>query len=88
LTATQGTDGLGGGGGGGGFVAGESTNPGTPGGSGVVIIAYPDSNPALATIHASHVVNGGSAGSIVEDTSSRSGYRVYKFTVGSGAISW
>ena len=58
------------------------------GGSGVVVISYPTTFAAITACHASHVINGGTAGSIVEDTSSRSDYRVYKFTAGDGSITF
>jgi hypothetical protein len=51
---------------------------GSAGGSGVVVLAYPDIYPALSTI---------SAG-LTYDQPTRSGYRVYRFTAGSGTISW
>jgi hypothetical protein len=46
----------------------------------VVIIAYPSTNAPLASI------SGGLTYSV--STSSRSGYRVYTFTGGTGPISW
>jgi len=53
---------------------------GGSGGSGVVIIAYPSTSPALSSI---------SAGlTYTVSTSSRTGYRVYVFTAGTGTISW
>lgn len=67
----NGTANLGGGGGG---VNGN----GGAGGSGVVIIAYPDTYPALASIGAGLTYN----------QPTRSGYRVYRFTAGTGTISW
>jgi hypothetical protein len=68
---SNGTDGLGGGGGG---------NNGTSyrGGNGVVIIAYPISYPAITTIPGTLTYT--------VDTSTRSGYRVYKFTAGTGSV--
>lgn len=48
------------------------------GGSGVVIIAYPTAAPALTTIPGTLTYT--------VDTSTRSGYRVYKFTAGSGTV--
>jgi len=63
-------------GGGGGNGGGSST--GGAGGSGVVIIAYPDTYPALASIGAGLTYN----------QPTRSGYRVYRFTAGTGTISW
>jgi len=70
---TSGTANTGGGGGGGGIGA-----QGGSGGSGVVIIAYPDTYPALASIGAG----------LTYDQPTRSGYRVYRFTQGTGTISW
>jgi hypothetical protein len=66
-----------GGGGGGG---GGSYGAGGAGGSGVVILAYPLSQPALSSIGAglTYTVN----------TTARAGYRVYRFTAGTGTISW
>ena len=71
--STAGTANTGGGGGGSAGAAGA-------GGSGVVIIAYPDTNTALASI--------GAGLTYTVSTSSRSGYRVYTFTAGTGTISW
>jgi hypothetical protein len=48
------------------------------GGSGIVIIAYPTSFPPLTAI---------SAG-LTYDQPSRPGYRVYRFTAGTGTITW
>jgi hypothetical protein len=53
---------------------------GGSGSSGVVIIAYPTSYKPLASI--------GGGLSYTIDTSTRSGYRVYRFTAGTGTISW
>jgi len=53
---------------------------GGTGGSGVVIIAYPDTNPPLTTI--------GAGLTYTYSTVSRSGYRVYTFTAGTGTILW
>lgn len=47
----------------------------TSGGSGVVIIAYPDTLPALTV-----------GSGLTYDQPSRSGYRVYRFTAGTGTI--
>jgi hypothetical protein len=66
-TVNSGNGGLGGG------------NPsGGDGGSGIVVIAYPDTYPALQSI---------SAG-LAYDQPIRSGYRVYRFTSGTGTITW
>ena len=77
-TATQ--FGFGGDGAGTGAIAlGESTNEsGTRGGPGVVIIAYPNTKPAITTI----------PGTLTYDQPSRAGYRVYRFTAGSGTITF
>jgi hypothetical protein len=48
------------------------------GGSGVIILAYPSTSPALASI------SGGLTSSV--STVSRSGYRVYTFTAGTGTV--
>ena len=71
---TPGTANTGGGGGGG---ANIPPGPGATGGSGVVIVAYPDRNPALTI----------SAG-LTYDQPTRSGYRVYRFTAGSGTVTF
>jgi hypothetical protein len=49
---------------------------GKNGGSGVVIIAYPDTFPALSSI----------AGGLTYTQPTRSGYRVYRFTAGTGTV--
>ena len=68
---TSGTPNTGGGGG-----AGERQGTSSGGGgSGVVIIAYPNTDPA-PTI----------SGGLTYDQPTRSGYRVYRFTAGSGTI--
>jgi hypothetical protein len=72
-TGQSGTNNLGGGGGGG----GNRVTTGS-GGSGVVIIAYPDTYPPLASI----------SGGLGYDQPGRSGYRVYRFYSGTGTISW
>jgi hypothetical protein len=72
---TAGTSNTGGGGGGSqGYNAGTSAS-GNAGGSGVVIIAYPATKPALTI-----------SGGLTYDQPTRSGYRVYRFTAGSGTI--
>jgi hypothetical protein len=72
---SAGTANLGGGGGGTqGYPAGTSS-PGNAGGSGVVIIAYPDTKPALTI-----------SGGLTYNEPTRAGYRVYRFTAGSGTI--
>jgi hypothetical protein len=58
---------------------GESTNEsGTRGGPGVLIIAYPNTKPAITTI----------PGTLSYDQPTRAGYRVYRFTAGSGTITF
>ena len=61
-------------GGGGGGAAGGVSNGGN-GSSGVLIIAYPSTDPALTI-----------SGGLTYDQPSRSGYRVYRITAGSGTI--
>lgn len=97
--ATAGTGGAGGGGNGGIAVSGVagSTNTGggaggtagpssgvaragSAGGSGVVIIAYPNFYPNLSSI--------GAGLTYTLDTTTRVGYKVYRFTAGTGTISW
>ncbi len=56
--------------------AGGGQDNGLSGGSGVVIIAYPDTYPALTTI----------PGTLTYTQPTRSGYRVYRFTGGTGTI--
>ena len=48
------------------------------GGSGVVVLAYPDTLPALTTI----------PGTLTYDQPTRAGYRVYRFTSGTGNITF
>jgi hypothetical protein len=48
------------------------------GGSGVVIIAYPDTYPAISSI----------GGGLSYTQPSRAGYRVYRFTAGTGTITF
>ena len=74
---SAGTDGLGGGGGGGGRGNGEYN--GGAGGDGVIIIAYPETDGGVPTF---------SSGLTYTSLTSRSGYRVYKITAGSGTVSW
>jgi hypothetical protein len=52
-----------------------------------VIIAYPNTFADLASVSAGLTCNG-SAGNTTSDTVSRSGYKIYKFTAGTGTISW
>ena len=69
-----GTANTGGGGGGGGDGGGDGAN----GGSGVIIIAYPDSKPPITTI----------PGTLTYTEPTRAGYRVYRFTSGSGTVTF
>jgi hypothetical protein len=71
-TGDAGVANTGGGGGGGGDGGGSAG----PGGSGVLIIAYPDTFPAITTI----------PGTLTYTQPTRAGYRVYRFTAGSGSI--
>ena len=73
VQAGQGTANTGGGAGG----TGDYATPGANGGSGVVVIAYPDSFSALTI-----------SGGLTYTQPTRSGYRVYRFTSGTGTISW
>lgn len=79
-TSGNGTDNLGGGGGGNylgsDLYAGAAGN----GGKGVVIIAYPSSFAAPVSI--------GAGLTYTVSTTDRAGYRVYKFTNGTGTITW
>jgi hypothetical protein len=59
-------------------LAGIVSSGGGNGGSGVVIIAYPNTYPAPASI----------SGGLTYDQPTRSGYRVYRFTAGTGTITW
>jgi len=78
----NGTDGLGGGGGAGGAgLSGSSDGAGGSGGrggNGVVVIAYPNTEPALSNI----------PGTLTYDQPTRTGYRVYRFTAGTGTITF
>jgi hypothetical protein len=74
LQATAGTANTGGGGGGsGGGFGGASKD----GGSGIVVIAYPDTQ-AAPTI----------SGGLTYTEPTRAGYRVYRFTAGTGTITF
>jgi hypothetical protein len=65
------------GGGGGGGLGNGGVNGGS-GGSGVVVIAYPNTFPAITTI----------PGTLTYDQPTRTGYRVYRFTAGSGTVTF
>ena len=71
---SAGTANTGGGGGGGGSPA----TTGATGGSGVVVIAYLNTFPAPTSI----------SGGLTYDQPSRSGYRVYRFTAGTGTVTF
>ncbi len=71
-STSDGTDGLGNGG------DGEGISAKRRGGSGAVIIAYPNTFPAITTI----------PGTLTYDQPTRAGYRVYRFTAGSGTITF
>jgi hypothetical protein len=73
-TGQSGAANTGGGGGGGGDGGGSAG----PGGSGVLIIAYPDSESAIATI----------PGTLTYDQPTRAGFRVYRFTAGTGTVTF
>ena len=64
--------------GGGGSRTSEAVSAGWNGGSGVVIIAYPDTYPAISSI----------GGGLSYTQPSRAGYRVYRFTAGTGTITF
>ena len=74
---TQGVDGTGSGGGGTWSNGGNSFDA-ARGGNGVVIIAYADTYPAIATI----------PGTLTYNQPTRAGYRVYRFTSGTGTITF
>ena len=75
-TPVAGTTNLGGGGGGG--RAAISGGAGANGGSGVVVIAYPNTFAEPTSI----------SGGLTYDQPTRAGYRVYRFTAGTGTITW
>ena len=70
--------------GGGGGGEGDAGGGNRSGGTGVVIIAYVDTFDDLSDVDSGLTVNG-STGNTTPDTS-RSGYKVYKFTAGTGSI--
>jgi hypothetical protein len=79
------------GGGGGASAQTASSVTGGNGGSGIVIIAYQNTFADIISFSAGLVVNGvTTTGSNVpaSDTVSRSGYKVYKFTSGTGTITF
>jgi hypothetical protein len=74
---TNGTNGAPNTGGGGG--AGERSGSSSGGGgSGIVVIAYPNTLPAISSI----------PGTLTYDQPTRTGYRVYRFTAGTGTITF
>lgn len=76
-SVTNGTDGTPNTGGGGGAGERQGTYSGG-GGSGIVVIAYPDTLPALSSI----------PGTLTYNQPTRAGYRVYRFTAGTGTITF
>jgi hypothetical protein len=66
------------------------------GGSGIVIIAYPNNFADLSSISATLTTQSwnGSAwvdnvsGSVTPNTTIRSGFKVYRFSAGNGTITW
>ena len=72
---SPGTDGLGGGGGGG---STSDAGIGAKGGNGTVIIAYPNTFAAISNI----------PGTLTYDQPTRAGYRVYRFTAGTGTVTF
>ena len=79
IAATAGTANTGGGGGGCGN-PGSGVWIGANGGSGVLIIAYPNTQSSIATIPGTLTYT--------LDTTTRSGYKVYRFTAGTGTITF
>ena len=71
---TSGTPNTGGGAGGSRWITNQTS---ASGGSGVVVLAYPDTDPAAVI-----------PGTLTYDTPTRAGYRVYRFTAGSGTVTW
>lgn len=73
IASTAGTANTGGGGG------GRGVGPASAGGSGVIIFAYSSSYPDLTV---------GAGLTYTVDTTTRTGYKIYRFTAGTGTISW
>jgi hypothetical protein len=69
---------LGGGGGGGGHNGDPTYFDGGNGGSGVVIIRFPDTYPNLTSI----------GGGLTYSLTTTGGYKIYKFTNGTGLITF
>lgn len=81
LAGSAGGTNTGGGGGGGSHPAnGLDVAYGYAGGSGIVILAYPNTFANITTIPGTLIYT--------LDTSSRAGYKVYKFTAGSGTVTF
>jgi hypothetical protein len=76
-TPGSGATNTGSGGGGGGYVSGNAGS----GGSGVVIVALPNTYPALNTVSSGLVYT-------LDSGATRSGYNVYRFIGGTGNIQW
>ena len=53
----------------------------------ILVIAYPNTYANLSSVAAGLTCNG-SAGNTTPNTTFRTGYKVYRFTAGTGAISW
>ena len=64
--------------GGGGARTANAVSAGWNGGSGIVVIAYPDTYPAISSI----------GGGLTYTQPTRAGYRVYRFTAGTGTITF
>ena len=78
-------------GGGGDGTAAFSHHASGAGGSGIVIIAYPNTYTDIVSFSAGLVVNGvTTTGSNVppSDIVSRAGYKIYKFTSGTGTVTF
>jgi hypothetical protein len=77
---------------GGSLGGGGANNPGFQGGSGIVIISYPDTYPDLTSIDVSHTCRGATTVSGTttppSPSTSRTGYKTYEFLDGDGNISW
>jgi hypothetical protein len=51
------------------------------------VIAYSNIYPDLVSVSAGLTCNG-TAGNVTSDQVSRAGFKIYKFTAGTGTISW
>ena len=74
-------------GGGGGGTGSNASGIGGNGGSGVLVIYYPNIYNSLASVGSGIVCNG-VAGGTTPDITSLPGYKLYIFTAGTGNISW